>query len=70
VLARETDRGVHGFVVSVRRSGEIDAAMRLAPAGVEIRWVPTAGTTIDAFDGLWALPALRTVRPFMTIPCL
>lgn len=35
---------------------EIDAAMRLAPAGVEIRWVATDGASIDAFDGLWVLP--------------
>jgi CTP synthase (UTP-ammonia lyase) len=35
---------------------EIDAAMRLAPAGVEIRWVPTPGAQVDAFDGLWVLP--------------
>jgi CTP synthase (UTP-ammonia lyase) len=36
---------------------EIDAAMRLAPTGVEIRWVPTtSGARIDAFDGLWVLP--------------
>lgn len=30
--------------------------MRLAPAGVEIRWVPTVGAGIEAFDGLWVLP--------------
>lgn len=38
---------------------EIDAAMRLAPAGVEIRWVATdaeEARDISAFDGLWVLP--------------
>jgi hypothetical protein len=35
---------------------EIDAAMRLAPASVEIRWVPTDGARIDAFVGVWVLP--------------
>jgi CTP synthase (UTP-ammonia lyase) len=35
---------------------EIDAAMALAPPGVEIRWLPTEGARIDAFDGVWVLP--------------
>jgi CTP synthase (UTP-ammonia lyase) len=38
---------------------EIDAAMRLAPEGVEIRWVATdadEAREISAFDGLWVLP--------------
>jgi CTP synthase (UTP-ammonia lyase) len=35
---------------------EIDAAMTLAPAGVEVRWVPTPDARIDAFDGVWVLP--------------
>lgn len=38
---------------------EIDAAMRLVPDGVELRWVATDGEQarrIDGFDGLWVLP--------------
>jgi CTP synthase (UTP-ammonia lyase) len=35
---------------------EVDAAMRLAPADIEIRWLPTDGARIDAFDGVWVLP--------------
>jgi CTP synthase (UTP-ammonia lyase) len=35
---------------------EIDAAMALAPVGVEIRWLPTEGARIDGFDGVWVLP--------------
>lgn len=38
---------------------EIDAAMRLVPDGVELRWVATDGEEarrIDSFDGLWVLP--------------
>jgi CTP synthase (UTP-ammonia lyase) len=35
---------------------EIDAAMCLVPDGVEIRWLPTEGARIDAFDGVWVLP--------------
>jgi CTP synthase (UTP-ammonia lyase) len=38
---------------------EIDAAMRLAPEGVEIRWVATDSEEaheIAAFDGVWVLP--------------
>jgi CTP synthase (UTP-ammonia lyase) len=38
---------------------EIDAAMRLVPAGVDLRWVSTDGEEarrIDNFDGLWVLP--------------
>jgi CTP synthase (UTP-ammonia lyase) len=35
---------------------EIDAAMRLAPAGVSIRWLATEGARIDGYDGLWVLP--------------
>jgi CTP synthase (UTP-ammonia lyase) len=38
---------------------EIDAAMRLTPDGVELRWVATnsdEARRIDGFDGLWVLP--------------
>ena len=35
---------------------EIDAAMELAPPGVEISWVPTPGARIDDFDGVWVVP--------------
>jgi CTP synthase (UTP-ammonia lyase) len=38
---------------------EIDAAMRLAPAGVELRWVATDSPEArrpEAFDGIWVLP--------------
>ena len=38
---------------------EIDAAMRLVPDGVDLRWVATdseEARRIDSFDGLWVLP--------------
>jgi CTP synthase (UTP-ammonia lyase) len=38
---------------------EIDAALRLAPDGIELRWVGTDGEgahRIDSFDGLWVVP--------------
>ena len=38
---------------------EIDAAMRLVPDGIDLRWVATdsrEARRIDSFDGLWALP--------------
>jgi CTP synthase (UTP-ammonia lyase) len=35
---------------------EIDAAIALAPPGVEIRWLPTQNARIDGFDGVWVLP--------------
>jgi CTP synthase (UTP-ammonia lyase) len=35
---------------------EIDAAIALAPAGVEISWLPTPGADSEGFDGVWALP--------------
>jgi CTP synthase (UTP-ammonia lyase) len=35
---------------------EIDAAIGLAPDGVEIRWLPTQGARVDGFDGVWVLP--------------
>jgi CTP synthase (UTP-ammonia lyase) len=35
---------------------EIDAAIALAPPDVEIRWLPTEGARIDAFDAVWVLP--------------
>jgi CTP synthase (UTP-ammonia lyase) len=35
---------------------EIDAAMRLAPDGVSIRWLATDSVRMDGYDGLWVLP--------------
>jgi CTP synthase (UTP-ammonia lyase) len=35
---------------------EIDAATRLAPDGISIRWLATDGARVDGFDGLWVLP--------------
>lgn len=38
---------------------EIDAAMRLVPDGVELRWVASdsdEARRLDSFDGLWVLP--------------
>jgi CTP synthase (UTP-ammonia lyase) len=35
---------------------EIDAAIALAPADLEIRWLPTEGARIDGFDAVWVLP--------------
>jgi CTP synthase (UTP-ammonia lyase) len=35
---------------------EIDAAIGLAPAGVEISWLPSTDAQLDGFDGVWVLP--------------
>jgi CTP synthase (UTP-ammonia lyase) len=35
---------------------EIDAAIGLAPAGVEISWLPSTDPRLDGFDGVWVLP--------------
>jgi CTP synthase (UTP-ammonia lyase) len=35
---------------------EIDAATRLTPDGVSIRWLATDGARVDGYDGLWVLP--------------
>jgi CTP synthase (UTP-ammonia lyase) len=35
---------------------EIDAATRLAPHGLSIRWLATDSARVDGYDGLWVLP--------------
>jgi CTP synthase (UTP-ammonia lyase) len=35
---------------------EADAAIALAPAGVDIAWVSSSGARVEGFDGIWVMP--------------